>query len=173
LLGNQQNVSLRFNRGHGKNLLAVISTPFNNTESLNTAYDCWNVANAAQASQAAPGVKVLNYYSQLDNVRLQDIQINCGNIAQDDYRENRKFMKDTPYLDSTVYNNNWFHQDRFYEDYPLENESHENMDKGMSLIVERKYDLLTTNTAGTQYTWYTHAHVQKDLHIGKDMIQYQ
>jgi hypothetical protein len=180
LNGQNQNLSYRFNRGHGKNLCCVVSSPFNTNESLNTAYDCFNVTNAGTYSIVNPtdtgpniGAKVLNYYSQLDNIRLQDITPVCGQFQADDYRENRKFMKDTAYLNSQVYNNNWFHMDKFYEvEHWQECES--NLDKGLSLIVERKYDMINNVIpAGTQYNWYTHAIVQKDLHIGRDMIQFQ
>lgn len=173
LSGTSQNISLRFNRGHGKNLLGIVTSPFNSNETVNTAFDCFNVANAANAPNTAVGAKILNYYSQLDNVRLQDIQINCGNPQADDYRENKRFLQDNAYLDLPVYQNNFFHMDQFYEENPLQVESPENMDKGMSLIVERKYDLYNNMTASTQYNWYTHAFLQKDLHIGSNMIQYQ
>jgi hypothetical protein len=178
IIGQSNSISLRFNRGHGKNLMSVISSPFSTVESINSAYDCFNVANSSIALQSAVGAKMLNYYSQLDNVRLQDITLVCGNAQQDDYRENRKFMKNTPYVSSEVYNNNWFHQDKFYEENLIDENLPENMDKGMSLIVERKYDFLATMTnasvpVGAGYNWYTFALVQKDLHIGANMIQYQ
>ncbi len=80
-------------------------------------------------------------------------------------------MKNTPYFGVDQYNQSWFHMDQFYEDSC--DSKHANLDKGMSLIIERKYDLLTTNLTGAQYNWYTHAICQKDLHIGSNMIQYQ
>jgi hypothetical protein len=55
LSGTSQSLSLRFNRGHGKNLLEVTSSAFNNTESLNTAYHNSNVLNASSAAQTAVG----------------------------------------------------------------------------------------------------------------------
>lgn len=167
-----QSLSYRFNRGHGKNLLAIITSPFNNAETNNTAYDNSNVVNVASADNTAVGSKVLNYYSQLDNVRLQDIQVNCGNLSADDYRENRKFCQDSPYMNAKTYNHNWFHQDKFFESNLVDNVPEENLDKGMSLIVERKYDFLA-NTAAVSLNWYTHAILQKDLHIGSNMIAFQ
>jgi hypothetical protein len=178
LAGINQNISLRFNRGHGKNLQCIISSPFNPIESLNTAYDCYNVtiaSNYPTTPPAANGAKVAYYYTQLDNIRLQDITPACGNFRPDDYRENRKFMKDTPYLNSEVYNNNWFHMDKFYEIEHWQ-ECDYNLDKGLSLIVERKWDEISeipAAVAAAGFNWYTHAIVQKDLHIGRDMIQYQ
>ena len=180
LSGSNQNISLRFNRGHGKNLLSIITSPFNNTESLNTAYDCFNVLAASSANTGNTannifpiGAKVLNYYTQLDNVRLQDITPTSGYQYGNDYRENRKFMIDTPYLNIGVYNNNYFHMDQFYERNILDVEPEENLDKGMSLIVERKYDLIANMNGSTAYNWYTFAIVAKDLHIGSAMIAYQ
>ena len=177
LSGTSQNISLRFNRGHGKNLLQVVSSPFNVASTNNTVYDCFNITNPATVlTQNTPGAKVTSYYSQLDNIRLQDIEVTCGLFKADDYRENRKFMKDSPYLNVDVYNQSWFHMDQFYEDNPGE-ENNENLDKGMSLIVERKYDLLltcpTAGGAAQSFNWYTHAIVQKDLHIGSNMIAFQ
>jgi hypothetical protein len=173
ITGLSQSLSLRFNRGHGKNLLEGINSPFNNVESLNTAYDNSNVANASFAAQNAVGSKVTNYYSQLDNVRRQDITLVCGNANLDDYREHAERLKNTPILNSQVYYNNWFHSDRFYEPNHIGDTPEENLDKGMSLIVERKYDLLTNNTANPTNNWYSFAICQKDLHIGAQMIQYQ
>lgn len=191
LTGTSQNLSYRFNRGHGKNLMEVVSAPFHATEAVNTSFDNSNVLNVAAAfpAQTAVGAKVVSYYSQLDNVRLQDITLVCGFANADDYRENRKYLKDTPYFNNSVFNNNWLHCDKFYENSPGQDVADENLDKGMSLIVERKYDLLATVSAvastppigGTAaYTpstnginWYTFAILQKDLHIGANMIQYQ
>lgn len=172
LSGTSQNISLRFNRGHGKNLLSVVSSPFNATESANTAYDCFNMTSASSAAWNAASAKITSYYSQLDNVRLQDINLTCINSANDDWRENKKFLKDSPVSDVSVYQNNWFHQDKFYEDNPTDVTPKENLDCGMSLVVERKYDLLATMAGATAFNWYTHALVQKDLHIGSNMIQF-
>jgi hypothetical protein len=177
LTGVSQNLSYRFNRGHGKNIMAIISSPFDNStsETLNVAFDNSNVPLASAAVQTAPGLKVTSYYSQLDNIRLQDINVVCTLATQDDYRENKKFMRNTALLNNIVYQNNWFHQDKFYEDNTVTLCDPTNLDKGLSLVVERKYDLLTNNTAvaATGSNWYTFALVQKYLHIGAQFIQFQ
>jgi hypothetical protein len=112
----------------------------------------------------------------LDNVRLQDILLNCGMDAADDYRENQKHCIDTCYLNKAIYNQNWFHVDKFYEDSKTVSDP-TNLNCGLSLIVERKYDF-TANVVATggvypQLSWYTFAICQKALHIGATMIEFQ
>jgi hypothetical protein len=188
LAATNQNISLRFNRGHGKNLLSVITAPFATASYiLNTTYDNSNVISSVSAGAQNPTggqpTKVQYYQTYLDQIPMQVSQVNCGNymfsgaannggIAGDDYRENAKYLKDTPFLDQAVYNQNWFHQDKFYED-SKSSVPGTNLDKGMSLILERKYDFMANMvTNATTYDWYTFAICQKELHIGKDMIAY-
>ncbi len=172
LSGTSQSMSLRFNRGHGKNIVSVISSVFNNQESLQTAYDNFNIVNASTAAQSAVGAKVTSYYSQLDNVRLQDINLVCSNAQSDDYRQNKRYLEDSPYYNQAIYQNNWFHMDVFAEPDSNQTINDEDLDKGLSLVVERKYDLMAT-TANANHVWLTTAICQRDLHIGRDAIQWQ
>jgi len=177
LNGPSQNISLRFNRGHGKNLLEIVSAPYNANEDLavavNAAYDHFNVTGYSTPDHfASAGAKVQTIYSQLDNVRLQDINLTCGYVTPDDFREMRKYMNNTPLLDMRVFNQNFFFMDKFYETSDDENLKQSNLDKGMSLIVERLYQIFA-NTTNTNYKWYSFAIVQRDLHIGSQSIAYQ
>jgi hypothetical protein len=137
------------------------------------AYNLFNISsggvNVGIPYHGTP-LNVLSYNTQLDNVRLQDILLQCGMDNCDDYRENQKHCVDTCYLNKYVYNQNWFHRDKFYEESKTIIDD-SNLNSGLSLRVERKYDILAT-TSNTQLTWYTFAICQKMLHIGSDMIQF-
>jgi hypothetical protein len=179
LNGTSQSISLRLNRGHGVNLLEVVTSPFATGGTENEAYSCFNITNAGTAPFVANGANpytapalIQTYYSQLDNVRLQDITLNCNPQFGDDWRENRKNVIGTPYLSERVYYQNWMHCDRMTERDPCKMYSSENLDRGLSLIVERKYDIFFT-TINEQTDWYSFAVVQKNLHIGSQMIAYQ
>lgn len=177
-----QNISLRFNRGHGRNLLGVIVAPFNATEKNNTAYDCYNVVNAgtsaaytnggATGGVAITAAKVTEYKSSLDTIDLQGSTVKCGLFQAGDYRENKRHLENSAYLDARVYNNSWFHYDKFYESNLVNNHLEQNLDRGLSLIVERKYDFMAT-CIDQNLNWLTVGLAQKDLHIGANMISYQ
>jgi len=89
----------------------------------------------------------------------------------DDYRENKRHMANTCFIDAGMYNNNWFHYDNFVE--KSNNLDDENCDKGLSLEFERKYDFVASMVSGnTLYNWYTIILCQRLMHNTKDGIRY-
>ncbi len=186
-----QNLSLRFSRSQGLSIQEIVAVPFNATESLNTAYDHFNVAAldtavdnngvliAGAAGTSGSATKLYSYTTQLDNVKLQDSEVYCGMVKGDDYRENRKHFKDTCIINSRVYNQNWMHVDKFYEEPLNDNIPQENMAKGLSCIVERKWDFIGTGAGAggvvgaPSISWITCAILQKDLHIGSNIVAFQ
>jgi len=137
LTGTVQTISLRFNRGNGRRLLKVYTTSFNINENLNTAYDNSNVTGAT--------AKVTEFYTMLDNQRLQEFNLVCSNY--DDWMLIQKKLAGSVIQSSSIYHYNWFWVDDFTESENLF-EKNFNQEVGLSLDVERKYDVyLTTNGA--------------------------
>jgi hypothetical protein len=169
--GTSQNVSIRLNRGHGKVVKKIIHSIYNNTEAAsNTMYDHSNIgANANTA------LKVTTYYTQLDNLRLQQYNLNATLNTGDDHLENKKFIKGSALLDQQIYSYGWFHQDDFSHDGSPEDKAkmavnQENLISGLSLDVERKWDFIGDTMINAQYNHYTVVCTEKDLMVSPTQI---
>ena len=148
--GSSQNVSLRFNRGHGRRLMKIYHTIFGPNEYSYTAYDINNIN----------GLKCARYYSMLNNDRLQQYDIDCKKL--DDYNLHRAYLKDKVLQTANIYQYNWFHMDSFtgskYEPANLED--------GLDLSIEQKWDIYCTMaTNNINYNHYDFAVTQKMLTI--------
>lgn len=171
---NLQSLSLRLNRGHGRKLKRIITAIFENQETLAYAYECSNLTQTGIADVAAVntvtktlGSKVLNFYSLLNNNRLQEFNLDC--TVGDDY----KYLK--PYLDGgvlqnwNIYANNWFWMDDFTDfNSPIYDDP--NLDVGLPLDVEQKWDIYYTTT-NNQFNHYAFVITQKMLTINSDGIK--
>lgn len=150
--------SYRFNRGHGRKLLKVYTSAFNNTETTNVAYDCSNVGTA----------KINQFYTMLDNERLQEY--NLATATFDDYSMLRPKLKGSVIQSSNIYYYNWFWVDDWsgYVDKHTAPDMTDNLETGLDLNRERKYDfyaLSVNNIGSAQYNYYTFAITQKLLTI--------
>jgi len=153
LNGTSQNVSLRFNRGHGRKLVKIYHALFNNTESSYLAYDHNNIN----------GAKCSTYYTMLNNERLQEYNIDCTQL--DDYNLQRGCLKDKVLQAANIYQYNWFHMDNFTgKDF-----NSTNLEDGLDLSIEQKWDIYCT-TANTQFNHYDFAVTQKMLTISSSGI---
>lgn len=148
LNGTNQNVSLRFNRGHGMKLAKVYHSIFHNTESSSTAYDHNNIN----------GAKCSSYYSMLNNERMQEYNVDCTQL--DDYNLHREYLKDKVLQTGNIYQYNWFHMDNFTG---KEFDS-SNSEDGLDLTIEQKWDIYCT-TANAQFNHYDFAVTQKMLTV--------
>lgn len=175
--GLSHNLSYRINRNHGKNLLGVVTSFFPTNPTAGAVYDNSNVDMSTRLTNhqyaSSLGRRISYYYTQLDNVRLQDYNVLCGGRYAEDFRENKKHMKDTPIYGERVYNNNWFHFDKMYEDSKDRHEPEDCTDKGLSLIVERKYDVAIACANTDARTYYNAVLCQRVLHIGANSISWQ
>lgn len=70
-----QNIQQRFNRGHGKRLQSIYWSPYEPTETLGVTYDRSNY----DAGTYAIGTKITTFYATVNNNRLQQYDLNCGN----------------------------------------------------------------------------------------------
>ncbi len=156
LNGANQNVSLRFNRGHGQRLLKVVHSLYNNTETTNTCYDHDNKADA----------KVSSYYTSLNNNRNQEFNVDTS--AFEDYLLQEKHLKGSVIQDCEMYQYNWFHMDNWS---PMGSDPF-NDKVGLSLDVEQKWDMIAT-TANAQHNHYSFAICQRELSVSPAGIMVQ
>ena len=78
--GTAQNISIQLDAGNGRSLMKVYHAPYNTLEHLDTMYDHSNTALTAgtQDINGAPvNQKIVQYYTQLNGKRNQDITIDC------------------------------------------------------------------------------------------------
>lgn len=118
-LGASQNIVIPFDIGNGQTLSKVTHSIFNNTESLNTAYDCANIYNPAlgNAANAQTNMKVLQYRTALQGKPLQDIILDSTGTnvpgVYTDYLQNRNQFVGSILQNQNIYSYNWFHCDDF------------------------------------------------------------
>ncbi len=146
-------VSLRFNRGHGKNLLKIYHSAFNNVETQNTAYEDSNIG----------GAKITSYYTMLNNSRLQEFNVQIGNDVYDDYLIVKDDIQGSVIQDSAVYRYNWFHVDNWSGIDLKDSQGAFNKDAGIGLNLEQKWDIYAETAA--QLNHYSFAVCQKVLTI--------
>jgi hypothetical protein len=158
-----QNVSLRYNRGHGLRLLKIYHSVFNGTETINNIYDHTNVAAA----------KVSSFYTMLDNNRMQEFNISPS--LNEDYLLLNDKLRGSVVMSSSMYNYNWFWLDDFTGtisplEEPKQPEDESNFIQGLDLNTERKWDIVMT-TANSGFNHYTFSITQKLLTISNNGIQ--
>jgi hypothetical protein len=161
LNGTSQSLSSRFNSGHGQTLLKAISIPYG-AEEKNTFYDHTNVSAA----------KVSSFYTQLNNGRIQEFNVDCSANVDYDYMCMKKFLRGSVYQSKDMYKYGWFWLDSFENDTnPSEeqNVDDSNLVSGLPLSSEVKYDLYATTVSGTYY-WHTFFVCQRMLSIKSDGV---
>lgn len=146
-----QNITLRFDRGHGRRLQRVYHALFHNVESSVTAYNNDNRADA----------KCVSFYTTLDSQRQQDF--NVTNASFEDYMLLKQKLKGSAVLNSDVYKYNWVWVDDYTGDQPLW-EKDLNTVAGLDLSIERRWEFIGT-TVAANHNHYTVAVVQKMLKI--------
>lgn len=116
--GGSQNISIQLDQGNGRSLMKVYHAPYNVNEDLDTMYDHANTPynSAAAVNPDALGApinqKVVQYYTQLNGKRNQDINIDCyftGPFL--DYMQHKRQIRGSILSNVNVYQYNWFHCD--------------------------------------------------------------
>ena len=112
--GTSQNVSIRFDQGNGRSLMKVIHAPYNSQEDMDTMYDHAN-CNVIAGVSAVNNQKVLQYYTQLNGKRNQDITIDCTAATGTflDYMSHKRQISRSVLSGLNVYQYNLFHCDDF------------------------------------------------------------
>lgn len=160
LTGSQQNVSIRLNRGHGATCKKILHSLYHATETIANSYNHSNLPAAAFVPAAPVSLRVDEYYTMLDNNRLQQYNLNCNLDKVDDYVIHKPMLKGSCVLDKYVYGYNWFHCEDFSNDKSpsfsdVTPVSKDNLTSGLDLTIERKWDFVGTKTRlqNNHYTW--------------------
>lgn len=156
-------VSLRFNRGHGLKLLKIYHQPILGPETIGTtAYLANNAASA----------EITDFYTLLNNQRLQEFNITCAN--GEDWMLLKDRLKGSCMISRGVYNYNWVWLDDFSGYIAPINENirpdDDNFIRGIDLSTEQKWDIFLTQAAAN-LSHYTFSVTQKMLVINSSGIQ--
>lgn len=159
--GSSQSVSLRLNRGHGLKLQKIYHSVFSNDETLHNTFNHF-----------ATG-KILDYYTLLNNERIQEFNLSPGNETS--YMYLLHLLKGSVIQNSNIFSYNWFHVDCFTEelapDDSANNKLKQNQDQGIDLTTEQKWDIfLTMATNNIFYNHYSFAIVERMVNIGPSGI---
>jgi hypothetical protein len=123
--GTSQNISIQLDQGNGKTLMKVYHAPYNNQEQFDTMYDHSNNDTVAGVFNSGVNQKVLQYYTQLNGQRIQNITIDCTSTGPYlDYMSMRRQLRGSIIQNLNVFQYNWFHCDdwcNFGSKYDQEN----------------------------------------------------
>jgi len=159
-----QNITIQFDLGSGQALNKIIHSVFNNTESVNTAYDNSNI----------DGAKVKTYYTQLNGRRLQDITIDCQSSSglYTDYMQQKRMLKGSVLTSRNIYQYNWFHCDDFTEMPAVANQSDmNNVISGIPLgPMPIQWTFVGVSMANATFQHYTYAVFSKKLMVSPTMV---
>ena len=116
--GPSQNVSIQLDQGNGRSLMKVYHAIYNSQEQLDTMYDRANsgtIGASVDISSTNPyNQKVIQYYTQLNGKRNQDITIDCTSWSGNpflDYMSQKRQLRGSILSNSDIYQYNWFHCD--------------------------------------------------------------
>ena len=135
-----QTVSYKINRGNGMRLKRIYHSLFNGSYSTGTAatlairFDHNNLPNDA----ATATYKVGNYYTMLDNKRIQQFNIDCTNY--NDWMIHQDLLADSVLQNANIYKYNWVHIESF--DGMKTTEHDNNQEVGLDLTLEKKWDFV-------------------------------
>lgn len=167
--GATQTISIQFTSGFGRTLMKVIHAPYNNTEFNDTAYDHANNDTGPIAQ------KVIQYYTQLNGARLQDLTLNCASAngaGYTDYLQNRRHLRKSVLQNLNIYQYNWFHCDDFCDFGPTYDQHNSGeLISGVPLgALPLTWTFLGQQMTNANYQHYTYAVFSKKLSIGPGMI---
>lgn len=163
--GTVANINLQLSSQYGKTLKQIMHTVWNGVESTNTVLDCGNYN----------GTKIQSYNTFLNSRQLQDSNIVCNNSITanfDDWRENRRFVRGSVIANRSIYAQNWFHLDRFYEDNNGTLIAEENRVDGFDMSKGPALWQLQATTVSGSWNHYTFATFNRDIIIDKQGIRF-
>jgi hypothetical protein len=151
--GTSQNISIQVDAGNGRSLMKVIHQVYNNNEMNDTAYDCTNVPNAVTPQ------KVLQYWTQINGQRLQDLSLTCTGNSGDlytDYMQQKNAIRGSVLESYNVFAYTWAHVDDFCNFGPKYDQNNSRCD----LIAGKPLDALpvTWTFVGNQMVSGTYQH---------------
>jgi hypothetical protein len=97
--------------------MKVYHALYNSFEEQDTMYDHANtdtIAGAHTDYDGRPNQKTLEYYTQLNGSRIQNINLDCTSTGPFlDYMHHRRMLRGSIVSNLNVYQYNWFHCDDF------------------------------------------------------------
>lgn len=147
-------LTYRFNRGNGRRLRKIYCIPYIGTETANSNFynHHWNQLNDA----------IRSYHTTLNDQRLQQWELNVGD--GDSYLVQKQYLDGSCVLGFEHYEANFFHVEVF--DNMKTWERQPNMECGLPLDVEQKWDMVAT--ADDLRLYYVYAVCQRMLTIKPD-----
>jgi hypothetical protein len=151
------NIQQRVNIGHGRSLLRVYHVVNHNDESNRTAYDI-NITYEE---------KIINFYSALDNERLQEITVDPS--KNEDYMFLQESLKGSTIQNSRMYKYNRVWIDDWSGLRTSDYKESDTVANGLDLSKERLWSIHQT-TENADYNQYSFFVVQKLLSIGGQIV---
>lgn len=165
--GQDQTITLRFNRAHGKKLRKIYHVPYDGHATTVYNYNRDNTAGA---------LAVQYYYTLLNNDRLQDFNINCTQYK--DWQLHQKKLEKSSIQSVQEYQSNWFHVEDFTSEKPLWSQESKDVSfsSGISLDSEQKWDIYMYMNDGRAapaagFLHYDFAITEKELSISPGAIK--
>lgn len=156
--GSTYNRQLKFNQSHGKNLLRIMHCNVHATESDSTFGQLDN-----NTEGDGDGAEVLSYHTNLNGLRLSEIEINSGN-AGDDYAMMKKQIEGSCIQDRSSFNHNRLICDSFDGQRLCDTAENDSLDNGLPLTgVEQLFSLDQVNNGSITHVNYVFAVCQKQL----------
>ena len=153
------NRQLKFNATHGKNLLRVVHCNVHATETDSTFGQLDNSTDGS-----GDGAEVLSFYTNLDGLRLQDVDVRSGQHGED-YAFMKHQIEGSCIQDRSGYNHNRIWSDSFTGQRLCDTPETDDIENGLPLSggTERLYALNQTNTTAAARVSYEFAVTQKTL----------
>lgn len=175
--GTNQNINIQLDVGQGRSLMKMIHSVFSEQESLDTAYDCNNVAplNTAEAA-LIPFQKTERYWTQLNGTRIQNLTLDCTVIDSAtprlDYMQQKKSLKSSVLQNANVFQYNWSHCDDwtgFSPEYVQDDQSE--LISGVAMSgVPITWTFVGNQMVNYTYYHYTYAVFTKRLSISNGQV---
>lgn len=166
--GGAQSISLRFNTAHGRRINSIVHIPVNASASSHLVYDSTNFLSQ----------KITQFYTTVNNARQLDFNLTCSDtddtsLPTTSWLAIRDYIQGTVSgLSENVYLSNFFIYDTF-DDIKNGDELPTpkwNLISGKSLEQEVKYDVIATQTGGTNLDHYTFVRVSKQLTVLPNLV---
>ena len=163
-----QNITIQFDAGGGKSLNKVIHSIWDNSEANDLAYDCSN--NPTGDGSATPQ-KVQQYQTQLNGMRIQNINLDCTAAGHYiDYLNIRDQLRGSVLSNRNIFQWNWHHcdnWDNFGPDYNQNKSTGNELVSGLPLGETKAltWSFLGTVMNNAQYQHYTWAIFTRKLTI--------
>jgi hypothetical protein len=111
--GSNQQINIQLDAGSGQSLMKIYHSVFNSNPILTTMYDCSNLP-VSGANTQTQNQKVWQYYTNLNNVRNQNITVDCTtNGFYTDYLNQKNLLKGSVIDSRNVMQYNWCHIDDY------------------------------------------------------------